>query len=175
MALLLLAYILNFIDRQIAGILAGPSSMTLGSRILSSAGSAAPPSRFSIRSSRSRLRAMPTGRPEHRPDRGLALWSLAHRDLRPGLELLATLSVRNGESALARPAGVAPAYSLLTDLLSGRNAAPARWRIFSLGIPLGSSRSGRVFGGIIAAMRSTGAPPSLRSWGSRVCCSRRSA
>jgi hypothetical protein len=49
LALLLLAYIFNFLDRQILGILAGPIKADLSSATPSSARSAASPSRSSIR------------------------------------------------------------------------------------------------------------------------------
>jgi predicted MFS family arabinose efflux permease len=79
---------------------------------------------------------------------GLALWSLATAAC--GLAqnfaqmFLCRMSVGIGEAA-----GVAPAYSLLTDLYPVERRARAM-ALFSLGIPIGSAL-GVVFGGLIAA------------------------
>ena len=149
MALLVIGYTLNFIDRQIAGILAEPIKHDLGltDAQLGWLGGTAfalfytvlaiPIARFADRSDRSLVLTV-----------GLALWSLATAACgfaQNFVQLfLARMSVGIGEAA-----GVAPAYSLLTDLypVERRSRALA---FFSLGIPLGSAL-GVVFGGLIAA------------------------
>ena len=148
-ALLVIAYTLNFVDRQIAGILAEPIKHDLGlsdSQLGWLGGTAfalfytvlaIPIARFADRSDRSVILTI-----------GLALWSLATAIC--GLAqnfaqlFLARMSVGIGEAA-----GVAPAYSLLTDLYPAERRARAM-ALFSLGIPLGSAL-GVVFGGLIAA------------------------
>jgi predicted MFS family arabinose efflux permease len=149
MALLLIAYTLNFIDRQIAGILAEPIKQDLGltdSQLGWLGGTA-----FALFYT---VLAVPIARYADRSDRsivltvGLALWSLATAVCgfaQNFVQLfLARMSVGVGEAA-----GVAPAYSLLTDLYPEERRARAL-ALFSLGIPLGSAL-GVVFGGIIAA------------------------
>ncbi len=149
MTLLVLAYTLNFIDRQIAGILAEPIKHDLGltdSQLGWLGGTA-----FALFYT---VLAIPIARYADRSDRsivltaGLAFWSLATAIC--GLAqnftqlFLSRMSVGIGEAA-----GVAPAYSLLTDLYPADRRARAM-ALFSLGIPLGSAL-GVVFGGIIAA------------------------
>ena len=149
MTLLVLAYTLNFIDRQIVGILAEPIKHDLGltdSQLGWLGGTA-----FALFYT---VLAIPIARYADRSDRsivltaGLALWSLATAIC--GLAqnftqlFLSRMSVGIGEAA-----GVAPAYSLLTDLYPAERRARAM-ALFSLGIPLGSAL-GVVFGGIIAA------------------------
>jgi predicted MFS family arabinose efflux permease len=149
MTLLIVAYTLNFIDRQIAGILAEPIKHDLGltdSQLGWLGGTA-----FALFYT---VLAIPIARYADRSDRsivltaGLALWSLATAVC--GLAsnfiqlFLARMSVGIGEAA-----GVAPAYSLLTDLYPAERRARAM-ALFSLGIPLGSAL-GVVFGGLIAA------------------------
>ena len=149
MTLLVLAYTLNFIDRQIAGILAEPIKHDLGltdSQLGWLGGTA-----FALFYT---VLAIPIARYADRSDRsivltaGLALWSLATAVCgfaQNFVQLfLARMSVGIGEAA-----GVAPAYSLLTDLYPAERRARAM-ALFSLGIPLGSAL-GVVFGGIIAA------------------------
>ena len=149
MALLIIAYTLNFIDRQIAGILAEPIKNDLGltdSELGWLGGTA-----FALFYT---VLAIPIARLADRGDRsviltaGLVLWSLATAAC--GLAqnfvqmFLGRMSVGVGEAA-----GVAPAYSLLTNLYPANQRAKAM-ALFSLGIPLGSAL-GVVFGGIIAA------------------------
>lgn len=149
MGLLIVAYTLNFIDRQIAGILAEPIKTDLGltdSQLGWLGGTA-----FALFYT---VLAIPIARYADRSDRsivltaGLALWSLATAVC--GLAqnftqlFLSRMSVGIGEAA-----GVAPAYSLLTDLYPAERRARAM-ALFSLGIPLGSAL-GVVFGGLIAA------------------------
>lgn len=149
MALLVVAYTLNFIDRQIAGILAEPikKSLHLTDSQLGWLGGTAFALFYTVL-------AIPIARFADRGDRsiiltaGLALWSLATAAC--GLAqnfvqmFLGRMSVGVGEAA-----GVAPAYSLLTDLYPPERRARAM-ALFSLGIPLGSAL-GVVFGGLIAA------------------------
>lgn len=149
MALLIIAYTLNFIDRQIAGILAEPikHDLNLSDEQLGWIGGTAFALFYTVL-------AIPIARYADRSDRsivltaGLALWSLATAAC--GLAqnfvqlFLGRMSVGIGEAA-----GVAPAYSLLTDLYPAERRARAM-ALFSLGIPLGSA-IGVVFGGIVAA------------------------
>jgi predicted MFS family arabinose efflux permease len=149
MTLLIIAYTLNFIDRQIAGILAEPIKHDLGltdSQLGWLGGTA-----FALFYT---VLAIPIARYADRSDRsivltvGLALWSLATAVCGFAQSFaqlfLARMSVGIGEAA-----GVAPAYSLLTDLYPAERRARAM-ALYSLGIPLGSAL-GVVFGGLIAA------------------------
>lgn len=149
MALLVIGYTLNFIDRQIAGILAEPikHDLHLSDSELGWLGGTAFALFYTVL-------AIPIARLADRSDRsviltaGLALWSLATAvcGFAQGFAqmFLARMSVGIGEAA-----GVAPAYSLLTDLYPAERRARAM-ALFSLGIPLGSAL-GVVFGGLIAA------------------------
>ena len=149
MTFLVVAYTLNFIDRQIIGILAEPIKADLG---LSDAelgwmGGTA----FALFYT---LLAIPLAMLADRRDRswiisgGLFLWSLMTAVC--GLAqnfwqlFLARMGVGVGEAA-----GVAPAYSLISDLYPAEQRARAL-AIFSLGIPLGSGL-GILFGGLLAA------------------------
>lgn len=149
MAMLVVAYTLNFIDRQIIGILAEPIKADLGlsdgelgwmggtAFALFYTVLAIPLAMLADRKNRSWIIAI-----------GLALWSAATAVC--GLAqnfwqlFLARMSVGVGEAA-----GVAPAYSLISDLYPAKARARAL-AIFSLGIPFGSSL-GVLFGGLIAA------------------------
>jgi predicted MFS family arabinose efflux permease len=149
MALLIIAYTLNFIDRQIPGILAEPIKLDLDLKDeqLGWIGGTAFALFYTVL-------AIPIARYADRGDRsliltaGLSLWSLATAAC--GLAqnfvqlFLGRMSVGIGEAA-----GVAPAYSLLTDLYPVERRARAI-ALFSLGIPLGSA-IGVVFGGLVAA------------------------
>lgn len=149
MALLIAAYTLNFIDRQIVGILAEPIKLdlSLSDSQLGWLGGTA----FALFYT---FLAIPIARRADRGDRsiiltaGLALWSLATGLC--GLAanfmqlFLARMSVGIGEAA-----GVAPAYSLIADLFPAERRARAL-ALFSLGIPVGSAL-GIIFGGLIAA------------------------
>ena len=149
MALLVIAYTLNFIDRQIAGILAEPIKHDLGltdSQLGWLGGTA-----FALFYT---VLAIPIARYADRSDRsiiltaGLALWSLATAVC--GLaQNFVQLFVSRMSVGIGEAAGVAPAYSLLTDLYPAERRARAM-ALFSLGIPLGSAM-GVVFGGLIAA------------------------
>lgn len=149
MALLVIAYTLNFIDRQIAGILAEPikQDLHLTDSQLGWLGGTAFALFYTVL-------AIPIARLADRGDRsliltaGLALWSLATAAC--GLaQNFAQLFVGRMAVGVGEAAGVAPAYSLLTDLYPAERRARAM-ALFSLGIPLGSAL-GVVFGGLIAA------------------------
>lgn len=149
MAFLVAAYTLNFIDRQIIGILAEPIKLDLG---LSDAelgwmGGTA----FALFYT---ALAIPLAMLADRRDRswiitiGLGLWSLATAACGVAQNFwqlfAARMSVGIGEAA-----GVAPAYSLISDLYPREQRARAL-AIFSLGIPLGGAL-GVWFGGLVAA------------------------
>lgn len=149
MTFLVLAYTLNFLDRQIVGILAEPikRDLELSDAQLGWMGGTA----FALFYT---ALAIPLAMLADRKDRswiisaGVAVWSAATALC--GLAqnfwqlFLARMSVGVGEAA-----GVAPAYSLISDLYPAHQRARAL-AIFSLGIPLGSAL-GVLFGGIIAA------------------------
>lgn len=148
MAMLLLAYTLNFIDRQIVGILAVPIKADLGltdgqlglmgglAFALFYSGLGIPIARLADRRDRSTIMAV-----------SLALWSLmtalcgAAQNF--GQLFLARLGVGVGEAG-----GVAPAYSLIADLYPAERRARAM-ALYAFGIPVGSAL-GIVFGGFIA-------------------------
>ena len=150
MAMLLIAYTLNFIDRQIVGILAVPIKADLGltdgqlglmgglAFALFYSGLGIPIARLADRKDRSVIMAV-----------SLALWSLmtAMCGLAQNFWQLfaARLGVGVGEAG-----GVAPAYSLISDLFPAEQRARAL-AVYSFGIPIGSA-SGIVFGGVIATL-----------------------
>lgn len=149
MTMLVIAYTLNFIDRQIVGILAEPIKTDLGltdSQLGWMGGTA-----FALFYT---LLAIPIAMLADRRDRswiitiGLTLWSAATALCGMAQNFwqlfLARMSVGVGEAA-----GVAPAYSLISDLYPPERRSRAL-AIFSLGIPLGSA-FGVLFGGLIAA------------------------
>jgi predicted MFS family arabinose efflux permease len=149
MTALVTCYALNFVDRQIIGILAEPikGDLKLSDSQLGWMGGAA----FALFYT---LLAIPLAMLADRRDRswiitgGLALWSLMTAVC--GLAtnfwqlFLARMGVGVGEAA-----GVAPAYSLISDLYPPQQRARAL-AIFSLGIPIGSAL-GVLFGGLLAA------------------------
>ncbi|MBA3730250.1 MAG: MFS transporter [Sphingomonas sp.] len=149
MTMLVIAYTLNFIDRQIVGILAEPikHDLHLTDSELGWMGGTAFALFYTVL-------AIPLAMLADRKDRswiiaaGLGLWSAATALC--GLAqnfwqlFLARMSVGVGEAA-----GVAPAYSLISDLYPPAQRSRAL-AIFSLGIPLGSS-FGVLFGGLLAA------------------------
>jgi predicted MFS family arabinose efflux permease len=149
MALLVIAYTLNFIDRQIAGILAEPIKHDL--RLTDSQLGWLGGSAFALFYT---VLAIPIARIADRGDRsivltvGLALWSLATA-LCGFAQNFAQLFLARMSVGVGEAAGVAPAYSLLGDLYPLERRARAM-ALFSLGIPLGSAL-GVVFGGLIAA------------------------
>jgi predicted MFS family arabinose efflux permease len=149
MTMLVIAYTLNFIDRQIIGILAEPIKGDLGltDSELGWMGGAA----FALFYT---LLAIPIAMLADRRNRswiitvGLALWSLATA-LCGAAQNFWQLFVARMTVGVGEAAGVAPAYSLISDLYPPQRRSRAL-AIFSLGIPLGSA-FGVLFGGLIAA------------------------
>src|SRR4249919_569571 len=148
LALLLLAYIFNFLDRQILGILAGPIKADLG---LSDAqfgaiGGLA----FALLYS---LLAVPLALLADRTRRSwvvagsLAVWSgftaLCGTALSYGQLFFYRLGVGVGEAG-----GVAPSYALIADYFEPEKRARAL-AIYSLGVPLGLA-GGALAGAYIA-------------------------
>lgn len=147
--LLIIGYALNFIDRQMIGILAEPikTDLRLTDTQLGWMGGTAfalfytflgiPIARLADRSDRSLILTV-----------GLALWSLATAACGAaqsfGQLFAGRMAVGIGEAA-----GVAPAYSLVSDLFPPERRARVI-AFFSLGIPVGSA-IGIVFGGLVAA------------------------
>lgn len=149
LAILLLAYIFNFIDRQIIGILAVPIKAELGlsdtqlslmggiAFALFYSGLAIPIAWLADRRSRVNIIAV-----------SVALWSAFTAAC--GLAqnfwqlFLARMGVGIGEAG-----GVAPSYALVSDFFPKERRARAL-ALFSLGIPIGSAL-GVFFGGWIAS------------------------
>lgn len=149
MAMLVGAYTLNFIDRQIVGILAEPIKLDL--RLTDAQLGWMGGTAFALFYT---ALAIPLAMLADRRDRswiiaaGLALWSAATAACGMAQNFwqlfLARMSVGVGEAA-----GVAPAYSLISDLYPVKQRARAL-AIFSLGIPIGGAL-GVLFGGLLAA------------------------
>jgi len=149
LGLLLLAYIFNFLDRQILGILAGSiiADLKLSDAEFGAIGGLAFALLYSVlgvplalladRTSRSRVIAG-----------ALAVWSaftaLCGTAASFGQLFLCRLGVGVGEAG-----GVAPAYALIADYFPPQRRARAM-AIFSLGIPLGLA-GGTLIGAYIAA------------------------
>ena len=149
LALLLLAYIFNFLDRQILGILAGPiiADLKLTDAEFGAIGGIAfallysvlgvPLAMLADRTSRSRVIAG-----------ALAVWSgftaLCGTAASFGQLFFYRLGVGVGEAG-----GVAPAYALISDYFPPQRRARAL-AIFSLGIPLGLA-AGTLIGAYLAA------------------------
>ena len=149
-AMMLIAYTLNFIDRQIIGILAVPIKADLGlsdaqlglmgglAFALFYTGLGIPIAMLADRHDRSKIMAV-----------SLFVWSLmtALCGLAQNFWQLfaARLGVGVGEAG-----GVAPAYTLISDLFPPAHRARAL-ALYSFGIPIGSA-SGIVFGGVIATL-----------------------
>ena len=149
LALLLLAYIFNFLDRQILGILAGPiiADLKLTDAEFGAIGGIAfallysvlgvPLAMLADRTSRSRVIAG-----------ALAVWSgftaLCGTAASFGQLFFYRLGVGVGEAG-----GVAPAYALIADYFPPQRRARAL-AIFSLGIPLGLA-AGTLIGAYLAA------------------------
>ncbi len=149
LALLLLAYIFNFLDRQILGILAGPimADLKLDDAQFGAIGGLAFALLYSVlgvplalladRTSRSRVIAG-----------SLAVWSgftaLCGTATGFGQLFLYRLGVGVGEAG-----GVAPSYALIADYFPLERRARAL-AIFSLGIPLGLA-GGTLLGAYLAA------------------------
>jgi predicted MFS family arabinose efflux permease len=152
LAVLVIVYTFNFIDRQIVGILAVPikADLALTDTQLGLMGGLAfalfytllgiPIARLADRASRTGIMTI-----------ALALWSLmtavcglAHSF---GQLFLARLGVGVGEAG-----GVAPAYSLICDYFPSKERARAL-SVYSFGIPLGSA-AGIALGGFITSLMS---------------------
>lgn len=149
LALLLLAYIFNFLDRQILGILAGPiiTELKLTDAEFGAIGGIAfallysvlgvPLAMLADRTSRSRVIAG-----------AVAVWSaftaLCGTAASFGQLFLFRLGVGVGEAG-----GVAPAYALIADYFPPHRRARAM-AIFSLGIPLGLA-GGTLIGAYLAS------------------------
>jgi predicted MFS family arabinose efflux permease len=150
LAMLVLVYTFNFLDRQIVGILAVPIKADLGltDTQLGLMGGLAfalfytllgiPVAMLADRSNRTTIMTV-----------ALALWSAMTAVC--GLAqnfwqlFLARLGVGVGEAG-----GVAPAYSIITDYFPPQQRARALG-VYSFGIPIGSA-AGIVFGGLIATL-----------------------
>ena len=149
LAMLLLVYTFNFIDRQILGILAGPIKAELGlsDTQLGLLGGIAFALLYSTLAVPLALLADKTSRTWVITG-SLAVWSgfTALCGLATGFWqlFLARLGVGVGEAG-----GVAPSYALITDYFPPEERARAL-SIYSLGIPLGAAL-GVLFGGYIAA------------------------
>jgi predicted MFS family arabinose efflux permease len=149
MTFLVLAYTLNFIDRQIIGILAEPIKGDLGltDAELGWMGGTA----FALFYT---LLAVPLAMLADRRDRswiisaGLFLWSLMTAVCGLAQNFWQLFAARMGVG-VGEAAGVAPAYSLISDLYPSEQRARAL-AVFSLGIPFGSAL-GVLFGGLLAA------------------------
>lgn len=149
LAMLLLVYTFNFVDRQILGILAGPIKAELGlsDTQLGLLGGIAFAALYSTL-------AVPLALLADRTSRtwvitgSLALWSgftaLCGMATSFWQLFLARLGVGVGEAG-----GVAPSYALIADYFPPRERARAL-AVYSLGIPLGAAL-GVMFGGYLAA------------------------
>ncbi|KRB82731.1 MFS transporter [Sphingomonas sp. Root710] len=149
-AMMLIAYTLNFLDRQIIGILAVPIKTDLGlsdaqlglmgglAFALFYTGLGIPIAMLADRHDRSKIMTA-----------SLFIWSLmtALCGLAQNFWQLfaARLGVGVGEAG-----GVAPAYTLISDMFPPEQRARAI-ALYSFGIPIGSA-SGIVFGGVIATL-----------------------
>ena len=149
LALLLLAYIFNFLDRQILGILAGPiiTDLKLSDAEFGAIGGLAFALLYSILGVPLAMLADRTGR--SRVIAGaVAVWSaftaLCGTAANFGQLFLYRLGVGVGEAG-----GVAPAYALIADYFPPHRRARAL-AIFSLGIPLGLA-SGTLIGAYLAS------------------------
>ncbi|ARR52838.1 MFS transporter [Rhizorhabdus wittichii DC-6] len=150
MAMLLLAYTLNFIDRQIIGILAVPikADLSLSDAQLGLMGGLAfalfytglgiPIAMLADRRDRSRIMTA-----------ALAIWSLMTALCGFAQNFWQLFAARLGVG-IGEAGGVAPAYTLIADLFPPERRARAL-ALYSFGIPIGSA-TGIVFGGVIATL-----------------------
>ena len=149
LALLLLAYVFNFLDRQILGILAGPiiadlklSDAEFGAiaglafAILYSV-MAVPLAMIADRTSRSRVIAV-----------ALVVWSGFTALCGTATSFIQLFLFRLGVG-IGEAGGVAPSYALIADYFPPRKRARAL-AIFSLGVPLGLA-AGTLIGAYLAA------------------------
>lgn len=150
LAMLVLVYALNFIDRQIVGILAVPIKADLGlsdtqlglmgglAFALFYSGLGIPVAMLADRKDRTWIMTI-----------ALALWSLMTALSGLAQNFWQLFAARAGVG-VGEAGGVAPAYALISDLYPPQQRARAL-AIYSFGIPIGSA-SGIVFGGIIATL-----------------------
>ncbi|MES2498019.1 MAG: MFS transporter [Pseudomonadota bacterium] len=150
MAMLLLAYTLNFIDRQIIGILAVPikADLSLSDAQLGLMGGLAfalfytglgvPIAMLADRRDRSKIMTA-----------ALAIWSLMTALCGFAQNFWQLFACRLGVG-IGEAGGVAPAYTLIADIFPPEKRARAL-ALYSFGIPIGSA-SGIVFGGVIATL-----------------------
>jgi MFS family permease len=146
--LLLLAYIFNFIDRNIIGILAVPiraefglSDTALGGLMIAFgivyAVAAVPLGRLADRTGRARMVAG-----------AVAVWSIFTTACGTVNSYAQLIAARMGV-AVGEAGGIAPSYALISDYFPRSKRARAL-AIFSFGVPIGSAL-GILFGGQIAA------------------------
>jgi len=147
LALLLLAYIFNFLDRNVAGILAVPirTEFRLSDTVLSELGVAfglfyaviaIPVAWLADRRSRANIIAI-----------SVAVWSL----FSAGCGLVGSftqLVIARAGVAIGEAGAIAPSYSLITDYYP-RERRSLALALYSLGIPIGSGL-GLFFGGWLA-------------------------
>jgi MFS family permease len=147
LTLLFLAYVLNFVDRNIIGILAVPIRKEFGLSDTALGGLgvafgvlyaivAIPIARLADR--RSRVRTIGAS---------IALWSL-FTALCGAAQSYAQLAIARIGVAVGEAGGIAPSYSLIADYFP-RDRRSRALAIFSLGIPVGSAL-GIMFGGWVA-------------------------
>lgn len=150
LAMLLLIYTFNFIDRQILGILAGPikAELQLTDTQLGLLGGIAFAALYSTLAIPLALLADKTSR-TWVITASLAVWSgftaLCGMATSFGQMFLFRLGVGVGEAG-----GVAPSYALIADYFPARERARAL-AVYSLGIPLGAA-AGVMLGGYVAAL-----------------------
>ncbi len=149
-AMMLIAYTLNFIDRQIIGILAVPikADLSLSDAQLGLMGGLAfalfytglgiPIAMYADRHDRSKIMAA-----------ALFLWSLMTALCGFAQNFWQLFAARLGVG-VGEAGGVAPAYTLISDLFPPDRRARAL-ALYSFGIPIGSA-CGIVFGGVIATL-----------------------
>ncbi|KQX17753.1 MULTISPECIES: spinster family MFS transporter [unclassified Sphingomonas] len=150
MAMLLIAYTLNFIDRQIIGILAVPikTDLQLSDAQLGLMGGLAfalfytglgiPIAMLADRRDRSKIMTA-----------ALAVWSLMTALCGLAQNFWQLFACRLGVG-VGEAGGVAPAYTLIADIFPPERRARAL-ALYSFGIPIGSA-TGIVFGGVIATL-----------------------
>lgn len=150
MAMLLIAYTLNFIDRQIIGILAVPikADLQLSDAQLGLMGGLAfalfytglgiPIAMLADRRDRSKIMTA-----------ALAVWSLMTALCGLAQNFWQLFACRLGVG-VGEAGGVAPAYTLIADIFPPERRARAL-ALYSFGIPIGSA-TGIVFGGVIATL-----------------------
>lgn len=149
-AMMLIAYTLNFIDRQIIGILAVPikADLNLSDAQLGLMGGLAfalfytglgiPIAMYADRHDRSKIMAA-----------ALFVWSLMTALCGFAQNFWQLFAARLGVG-VGEAGGVAPAYTLISDLFPPERRARAL-ALYSFGIPIGSAL-GIIFGGVIATL-----------------------